>query len=106
MSATWPLSARASCLVPWPVSLRALLGETERLIAGLSFGVGTYSTIACSISTALAGVLAAALNKYLFEGKKPTLGYSFAIGGVMEVFHMLAVFLTHMNDVHAAYCGR
>jgi LytS/YehU family sensor histidine kinase len=86
--------------------LRALLGETERLIAGLSFGVGTYSTIACSISTALAGVLAAALNKYLFEGKKPTLGYSFAIGGVMEVFHMLAVFLTHMNDVHAAYCGR
>jgi LytS/YehU family sensor histidine kinase len=88
---------------PWAGIIAGLLGGAERLVAGLNFGVGAYSAIACSVSTALAGILSAALNKYLFEGKKPTWGYSFAIGGVMEVFHMLAIFLTHMNDVRAAY---
>ena len=88
---------------PWAGIVAGLLGGIERLIAGLYLSVGTYSAIACSISTVLAGVLAAALNKYLFEGKKPTFAYSFAIGGVMEVFHMLAIFLTHIKDVHAAY---
>ncbi len=88
---------------PWAGIIAGLLGGAERLVAGLCFDVAIYSTVACSISTALAGILAAALNKYLFEGKKPTLVYSFAIGGVMEVFHMLAIFLTHMNDVHAAF---
>ena len=88
---------------PWAGIIAGLSGGIERLLAGLYFNVGSFSTVACSISTVLSGVLAAALYKYIFDGKKPTFVYAFAIGGVMEVFHMLAVFLTHMNDVHAAY---
>ena len=88
-----------------PVSgiIAGLIGGIERYIAGTYFDVGSYTRIACSISTCLAGFLAAALNVKLFKGKKPSAVYSFMMGTVMEVFHMYVVFITHRADMNMAF---
>lgn len=83
--------------------IAGLVGGLERYIAGQCFGVGAYSSLACAISTALAGVLAAVCRKYLFEGKLPTALYGFMLGAIMEVFHMLMLLLTHMDDINTAF---
>ena len=83
--------------------IAGLIGGIERYIAGTYLGVGSYTTIACSVSTCLAGVLAAMISKFILEGKKPQPIYSLFIGAIMEVFHMYAVILTHREDVSMAF---
>ena len=88
-----------------PVSgiIAGLIGGIERYIAGTWWGVGSYTRIACSVSTCLAGFLAAAMNIYIFKRKKPSAIYAFFMGAVMEVFHMYVVFITHRNDMNMAF---
>lgn len=88
-----------------PVSgiIAGLMGGIERYIAGTYFGVGTYTRIACSISTCLAGFVAMAMNMKMFKGKKPSPFYAFFMGAVMEVFHMYVVFITHRSDMRMAF---
>jgi len=88
-----------------PVSgiIAGLIGGVERLIAGQFLNVGSYTRIACSVSTTLAGFLAAALHKWVFKKKIPTGFYAFFMGALMEVFHMYSVFLTHRHDMTAAF---
>ena len=88
-----------------PVSgiIAGLVGGIERYVAGYYFGVGEYTTAACSISTILAGFLSAFLNRFLFRGKRPAVAYSFFLGAVIEVFHMYVVFITHRDDVFKAF---
>ncbi len=88
---------------PWAGIIAGLIGGIERFIAGQYLGIGAYTRIACSISTILAGFFAAFSYKYLFEGKKPSALYSFSNGAIMEVFHMLAVLLTHLGDISQAF---
>ena len=83
--------------------LAGLIGGVERFVAGTFFHVGEYTVIACSIATALAGFVAALLNKYAFRGMKPSAGYAMCFGGVTEVFHMFTVFLTHNEDLNRAF---
>ena len=83
--------------------IAGLIGGIERYIAGTYFGVGAYTTIACSVSTCLAGVLAAMISKFILEGKKPQPIYSLFVGAIMEVFHMNAVIITHRDDVNMAF---
>ena len=83
--------------------LAGLIGGVERFVAGTFFSVGSYTVIACSVATALAGVVAALLNKFVFKGLKPSPGYALCFGGVTEVFHMLTVFLTHNEDLNRAF---
>ncbi len=80
-----------------------LIGGIERFIAGTFFSVGSYTVIACSVATSLAGFVAAGLNKYVFKGMKPSAGYALCFGGVTEVFHMFAVFVTHNEDLNRAF---
>lgn len=77
--------------------LAGLIGGVERWIA-VAWGIGSYTRIACSVSTAFAGIYAALLRRYMFENKKPGVLLSFAIGIVMEVFHLTMVFITHMDS--------
>ena len=96
-----------------PLCAGLIFGAPAGIIAGLVGGVyrfvavyfgfaGTYTQIACSVSTILAGVIAAVLRKYMFDDKKPTWLYGMGIGMVTEVFHMLMIFFTNMSDaVHA-----
>ena len=82
--------------------LAGLIGGIERYIAGTYWGIGSYTRIACSVSTCLAGFLAAALRVWLFRHKKPSGIFSFILGAVMEVFHMYVVFITHREDMSMA----
>ena len=77
--------------------IAGLIGGIERWFA-VYWGVGTYTRVACSVSTAIAGIYAALLRRYMFEDKKPGWILSLAIGTVMEVFHMTMVFITNMSD--------
>ena len=83
--------------------IAGLIGGIERYIAGTYWGVGSYTRIACSISTCLAGFIAAGMNIYLFKRKKPSASYAFFMGAVMEVFHMYVVFITHRDDMNMAF---
>ena len=88
-----------------PVSgiVAGLVGGIERYIAGTYWGVGSYTRIACSVSTCLAGFVAAAMHIFIFKRKKPSPMYAFFMGAVMEVFHMYVVFITHRNDMAMAF---
>ncbi|MCQ2463550.1 MAG: SpoIIE family protein phosphatase [Clostridia bacterium] len=81
--------------------IAGVIGGVERWIA-VAWGVGTFTRLACSVSTFIAGVYAALLRKFMFENKKPAVFISLAIGVVMEVFHMTMVFLTNMANPEAA----
>ena len=82
--------------------LSGLIGAVERYIIGTWFDIGSFSRIACSLSTFLAGLLAAVLNKWVYEGDRPSVIHSVFLGAEMEVFHMYAVFLTHRDDMATA----
>ena len=88
-----------------PISgiIAGLIGGIERFIAGTYWGVGSYTRIACSISTCLAGFIAAGMRIFLFKHKKPSAMYAFFMGAVMEVFHMYVVFITHRGDMSMAF---
>ena len=82
--------------------LAGLIGGIERYIAGTWWGVGSYTRIACSVSTCLAGFVSALWSVWIFKRKKPSAIYAFFMGAVMEVFHMYVVFITHRNDMSMA----
>lgn len=82
--------------------IAGLIGGIERYIAGTYWDVGSYTRIACSVSTCLAGFLAAALRVWLFKHKKPSAVFGFILGAVMEVFHMYVVLITHREDMTMA----
>ena len=87
---------------PFSGVLAGLIGGIERYIAGTYWGVGSYTRIACSVSTCLAGFLAAALRVWLFRHKKPSAVFGFILGSLMEVFHMYVVLITHRGDMTMA----
>ena len=72
------------------------IGGLERWFA-VYWGIGSYTRIACSVSTFLAGVFSAFARKYLFEHKRPGWLISLATGVVVEVFHLAMVFLTNID---------
>ena len=76
--------------------IAGVIGAVERWIA-VAWGIGTYTRVACTVSTLIAGFYAAALRKYLFENRRPGWMISGAIGIVMEVFHLTMVFITNMD---------
>ena len=81
--------------------IAGIIGGVERWIA-VAWGIGSFTRIACSVSTILAGFYAAVLRKYLFENKKPGTLIAFAVGVVMEVFHLTMVFITNMAEPQRA----
>lgn len=83
--------------------IAGLIGGIYRFVA-VYFGLaGTYTQIACSVSTILAGFIGAVLRKFMFDDKKPTWLYGMGIGMVTEVLHMLMIFFTNMNDAVNAF---
>ena len=67
------------------------------------WGGGVYTQIACTLSTMLAGFIAAILRRFMFDNKKPTWSYGVFITVVCEVLHMLMIFFTNMNDSSYAF---
>ncbi|MCR5054400.1 MAG: SpoIIE family protein phosphatase [Lachnospiraceae bacterium] len=83
--------------------IAGLMGGIERYIAGTYFGVSSFTSVACSVSTCLAGFVAWIMNAKVFKGKKPSPAYAFFMGSIMEVFHMYVVFITHRDDMNMAF---
>ena len=67
------------------------------------WGAGEYTRIACTLSTVLAGFIAAILRRFMFDNKKPTWSYGVFITVVCEVLHMLMIFFTNMSDSAYAF---
>ncbi|MBR5794247.1 MAG: SpoIIE family protein phosphatase [Anaerotignum sp.] len=67
------------------------------------WGGGTYTQLACTMATILAGFMAAGLRKLMFDDKKPTWGYGICIAVVCEVIHMILIFLTNMDNSSYAF---
>ena len=81
--------------------IAGLMGGIERWFA-VYWGIGTFTRVACSVSTVLAGFFAAFLRRFMFENKKPTWGLALGSGIVMEVFHLCMVFVTNIKDATKA----
>ena len=97
-----------------PICAGLIFGAPSGIIAGIIGGLyryisafygltGTYTQLACSISTALAGIIAALLQRFMFDNKKPGWIYGLGIGMICEVRHMLIIFFTNMSDPSTAF---
>ena len=96
-----------------PLCAGLIFGAPAGIIAGFTGGVyrwfsvywgaGTYTRVACSIATALAGVLTALMRKYMFDDKKPVWSYGIIITILCEIIHMLLIFITNMYDAEYAF---
>ena len=96
-----------------PLSAGLIFGAPSGIIAGLIgslyrwfsvyWGAGTYTRLACSIATILAGFMAALLRKRMFDNKKPTWGYGVCIAIACEVIHMILIFITNMGNSSEAF---
>lgn len=82
--------------------ISGVIGGAYRWLA-VFWGAGEYTRLACSVSTVLAGFMAALLRKHMFDDKKPSFIYGLGIGMVCEVLHMLMIFVTNMNDANRAF---
>ena len=83
--------------------IAGLIGGIERFIIGEFFEIGYFTRYACSISAVLAGLLAAALNRWVYRKGHPPVIQAFFLGAVMEVFHMYAVLVTHRDNITNAF---
>ena len=79
-----------------------LIGGIYRFFS-VYWGGGMYTRIACTLSTILAGFIAAILRRYMFDNKKPTWSYGVFITVVCEVIHMMMIFFTNMDDSSYAF---
>ena len=77
--------------------IAGLIGGIERWFA-VYWGVGTFTRTACSVSTILAGFFTALLRKYIFDDDTPKAELGLLSGLAVEVFHMMMVFLTNLNE--------
>lgn len=83
--------------------IAGVIGGGYRYIATMLGFAGTYTQLACSISTILTGIIAATLRKYMFDGKKPTWIFGVGIAIICEILHMMMIFFTNMNDPSTAF---
>ena len=96
-----------------PLSAGLIFGAPAGIIAGfigglyrwfsVYWGAQTYTRLACSIATILAGFMAAELRKRMFDNKKPTWGYGVCIAIACEVIHMILIFITKLGNVSEAF---
>ena len=85
-----------------PLSAGLIFGAPAGIIAGLIggiyrwfsvyWGAGTYTRVACSLATVLAGLMSAGIRKWMFEDKKPYWIYGICIAVACEVVHMILIF--------------
>ena len=96
-----------------PLSAGLIFGAPAGIISGcigglyrwfsVYWGGGTYTQLACSIATILAGFMAAGIRKLMFDNKKPTWSYGICIAIVCEVIHMILIFITNMDNSSQAF---
>ena len=96
-----------------PLSAGLIFGGPAGIIAGcigglyrffsVYWGAGTYTQVACSLATIIAGFMAAGVRKWMFDDKKPNWIYGICIAIACEVVHMLLIFITNMDNSSYAF---
>ena len=96
-----------------PLSAGLIFGGPAGIIAGcigglyrflsVYWGAGTYTQLACSLATILAGFIAAGVRKWMFDNKKPNWIYGICIAIACEVVHMILIFVTNMDNASYAF---
>lgn len=96
-----------------PLSAGLIFGGPAGIIAGfiggiyrflsVYWGAGTYTRLACSLATILAGFMAAGVRKWMFDDKKPNWIYGICIAIACEVVHMVLIFVTNMGNASYAF---
>ena len=79
--------------------ISGLIGGVERYLCAELWGIGEFTKVACSVSTALAGFLAAAMHQWVYKGERPRAVHAFFLGAVMEVFHMYSIIITNRDSL-------
>ncbi|MCQ2087618.1 MAG: SpoIIE family protein phosphatase [Bacilli bacterium] len=79
------------------------VGGLYRFISVYWGGSGAYVQIACAVSTFMAGVFTLIVRRFIFNNKRGKWYYGLFLVLLCEDFHMLLVFLTHLNDIQGAY---
>ena len=97
-----------------PISAGLIFGPIAGIVSGFIGGGfraltvlwnpdSAFTAVACSTSTFLAGVVAAVLRKFMFDDKKAGWVPAVGIAVVLEVFHMLMIFITNMDKAYEAF---
>lgn len=79
------------------------IGGLYRFISVYWGGSGSYTQIACSISTFMAGIFTLCVRRFIFNNHHGKWYYGLFLGILCEDFHMLLVILTHLDDIQGAY---
>ena len=82
--------------------ISGLIGGIERWFS-VYWGVGSYTRVACTVSTILTGLFGAVLKKKMFDNKIPQWRHALLVGAVAETWHMMMVFITNMSDIKRAF---
>lgn len=97
-----------------PIIAGLIFGGPAGIIAGLVGGlfrfVAAYwdpelmpTQVACSIATAMAGILTAFVRKFIFNNHHGKWYYGVFIALLVEDFHMMMVFITNFSNTQLAY---
>ena len=97
-----------------PISAGLIIGPIAGIVSGFMGGAfraltvlwnpdSAFTAVACSLSTFLAGCISAILRKFMFDDKKPSWVPAVGIAIVLEVFHMLMIFITNMDKAYDAF---
>ena len=97
-----------------PISAGLIFGPIAGIVSGVIGGGfraltvlwnpdSAFTAVACSLSTFLAGVISAVLRKFMFDDKKAGWIPAIGIALVLEVFHMLMIFITNMDKAYDAF---
>ncbi len=82
--------------------IAGIIGGVERWFC-VYWGGGYYTRVACSISTAVVGIIAAYLKRNIFENRNPDWFISLFIGFFCETFHMIMIFMTNLSNIKMAF---
>lgn len=82
--------------------IAGLIGGVYRWFA-VYWGSGYFTRIGCSVACITAGFMACYVKIILNENRKVNFLFAFLIGVISEVFHLLLIFLTNVNDAIKAF---
>ncbi len=76
--------------------IAGVIGGVERFVS-VYWGVSSFTQIACSVSTILAGAYAWLIRKFMLENNRPGIFFGFCAAVVMEIFHLAMIFFTNFS---------
>ncbi|MBQ1322378.1 MAG: SpoIIE family protein phosphatase [Erysipelotrichaceae bacterium] len=82
--------------------IAGLIGGIERWLC-VYWGGGYYTRTACTIATILAGLAGYIAKRYLSDDHQITIPQATSVAFVIEVMHMLMIFVTNLTDAKRAF---